>query len=119
MKFLLDECCDASLVDALRNDGHDIFYVAETMPGTIDEDVLHRAFVEDRILITEDKDFGELAVRLHLPARGVILLRFEIGEENLKLARIREVIRSAGNRFAGAFVVIEASKTRFRPLRSF
>ena len=116
MKFLLDECCDASLVAALREDGHDIFYVAEKMPSAIDEDVLQRAFVEERVVITEDKDFGELVYRLRLPARGVILLRFEIGEEVLKLHRLQQTIHSEGDRFDRVFVVIEATKTRFRPL---
>ena len=116
MRFLLDECCDASLAAALREDDHDIFYVAERMPSAVDEDVLQRAFFEERVLITEDKDFGELVYRLRLPARGVILLRFEIGEENLKLYRVRQMIRTDGERFDGAFVVIEANKTRFRPL---
>ena len=119
MRFLLDECCDASLAFALREDGHDILYVAEDMPSAVDSAVLRRAFDEDRLLVTEDKDFGELVYRLRLPTRGILLLRFAIDEEHLKLHRVRQVIHTASNRLAGAFVVIEANKTRFRPLQSF
>ena len=64
MKFLADECCETSVVDALRTDGHDVLYAMESMRGATDEDLLTRAFAEERILLTEDKDFGELVYRL-------------------------------------------------------
>ncbi len=67
MRLLADECCDAGLVLALRADGHDVLYSAETSQGASDEEVLERAFADDRVLLTEDKDFGELAVRQRLP----------------------------------------------------
>ena len=60
MKFLADECFDAGLVKVLRDDGHEVLYAVETLRGAIDDDVLTRAFSEGRILLTEDKDFGEL-----------------------------------------------------------
>lgn len=118
MKLLLDECCDASLVANLRAEGHDVLYVAETMPSVVDEDVLRRALAEERILITEDKDFGELVYRLRLPARGIVLLRFEIGDENVKSHRLTELLSVDGRRLAGFFVVVESDKTRFRPLHN-
>lgn len=46
MKLLADECCDAGLVHALRDDGHDIFYAAESSPGATDEEILERAVSE-------------------------------------------------------------------------
>jgi len=58
MKFLADECCDASLVEALREDGHDVLYVLESLRGATGEKILARAFSEERLLVTEDKDFG-------------------------------------------------------------
>lgn len=75
MKFLADECCDALLVAGLRGDGHHVAYVMEFAPGRPDEWVLQQAAAEDRILLTEDKDFGNLVVRLGLPAYGIVLLR--------------------------------------------
>ena len=74
MKFLADECCDAALVNALRVDGHDVLYVAESLRGATDEGILDRAFSESRILLTEDKDFGELVYRLRLPTCGCVLM---------------------------------------------
>lgn len=105
MRFLADECCSATLVEALREDGHDVLFMIEHDPGASDARVLQRAFDENRLLLTEDKDFGELVYRLRRPARGVVLLRFAPSERKRKLPRLED-----------AFVVLEADKTRFRPL---
>ncbi|MBC8548815.1 MAG: DUF5615 family PIN-like protein, partial [Candidatus Brocadiales bacterium] len=70
MKFLADECCDTGLVSSLRNDGHDVVYILEKKPGISDDEVLLDAYNEGRILLTEDKDFGELVYRLRKPSVG-------------------------------------------------
>lgn len=64
MKFLADEGVEAQIVARLRLDGHDIEYVAELAPGITDDQVLARANDAVRVLITVDKDFGELVFRL-------------------------------------------------------
>ncbi|MCP3962548.1 MAG: hypothetical protein GY719_32305 [bacterium] len=117
MKFLADECCDAGLVAALRQDGHDAAYVFETQRGAVDPEVLQRAFAEDRILLTEDKDFGELVYRLHQPAYGIVLLRFDVAERSWKTPRLRDLLANHAERLPGHFVVLEARKVRIRPLR--
>ena len=116
MNFLADECCDTALVQALRKDGHDVFYVLESLRGASDDDIPGRAFAENRLLPTEDKDFGELVYRLHNPAYGIILLRFGVAEHTLKIARLRELLNRFAERLPNAFVVLEADKTRIRPL---
>jgi predicted nuclease of predicted toxin-antitoxin system len=63
MKFVADEGIDSQIVEKLRNEGHDIYYVAEFKAGTEDEKILEIANTEDRVLITRDKDFGELVYR--------------------------------------------------------
>ncbi len=88
MRFLADECCDAGLVEALRADDHDVVYAQEALRGGVDDDILAVAYSQDRILLTEDKDFGELVYRLGRPARGVILLRFDVTGRHLKLPRL-------------------------------
>jgi len=116
VRFLADECCDTSVVDALRLDGHDILYVMESMRGATDEEILTQAFAENRILLTEDKDFGELVYRFRRPARGIILLRFDISNRALKIPRLRILVEKEAERLPGSFVVLEVDKTRFRPL---
>jgi predicted nuclease of predicted toxin-antitoxin system len=70
-----------------------------------------------RILLTEDKDFGELVYRLRRPAYGVILLRFEISERSLKWLRLNELLKKFGARLPSNFVTVDAEKFRFRPLQ--
>ena len=67
MKFLADECCNTGLVGSLREDGHDVLYILETKAGVSDDKVLLDAYNEERILLTEDKDFGELVYRFKKP----------------------------------------------------
>ena len=77
MRWLVDECVDAALVQRLRGGGHDVLYVAEIASGATDAQVLRRASDENRLLLTEDKDFGELIFRLRVPVPGLVLLRIE------------------------------------------
>ncbi|MBI3467079.1 MAG: DUF5615 family PIN-like protein [Planctomycetes bacterium] len=116
MKFAADECCDALLVAGLRGDGHDVWYVTESARGAGDEAVLRQAAVEQRVLLTEDKDFGELVFRLGLPVHGIVLLRMNPADSGAKLARLRQVLGQYASRLPGSFVVVDRSKTRFRPL---
>jgi len=116
VRFLADECCDAGLIDALRDDGHDVLYATESLRGETDEALLRRAFVESRILLTEDKDFGELVYRLRKPACGIVLLRFDVADRTLKTSRLRALLRQEIERLAGSFIVLEADKVRVRPL---
>jgi predicted nuclease of predicted toxin-antitoxin system len=116
VNFLADECCDAAMVSALRNDGHDVLYAVESLRGMTDDDLLARALSERRVLLTEDKDFGELVYRLRRPAYGIVLLRFDVADRALKVPRLRDLLRYQATRLGGAFVVLESDKIRVRPL---
>jgi len=116
VNFLADECCDAGIVASLRAAGHDVAYVLEGHAGIPDDEVLQNAFEAGRILLTEDKDFGELIYRLKKPACGIILIRIDVQERNEKLPRLEALIAKHGNRLPGHFVVVELNKFRFRPL---
>ena len=115
MRFLADECCDAFLVSALRADGHDVLYALEAFPGALDDELLACAFSEQRVLLMEDKDFGELVYRLGRPAQGIVLLRFDVADRALKVPRLRDLLRDE-SRLAGSFIVLEVDKVRARPL---
>ena len=116
MNLLADECCDALVVDGLRGDGHDVLYVREIARGTDDDTVLQMAAGQQRVLLTEDKDFGELVVRLKLPAHGIVLLRMNPADSAAKLARLRHLLRHHAHRLPGSFVVLDDKKARFRSL---
>ncbi|MEZ4663521.1 MAG: DUF5615 family PIN-like protein [Caldilineaceae bacterium] len=118
MRLLADECADTQLVEFLRTQGHDVLYVMEVMRGETDGAILAKAYAEERIILTEDKDFGELVFRLRKPAVCIILLRFNPGEEILKIQRFTQLLREPIEIFAGTFIVVDANKTRIRPLQS-
>lgn len=116
MKFLADECCDAGIVSSLRNDGHDVLYIMESGQGVLDESILQKAFVENRILITEDKDFGELVCSLKKPVKGVVLIRIDVHKRQLKWPCLKRLINDHSSKLEGYFVVVEVGKFRFRDL---
>jgi len=74
VRFLADESCDFAVVRSLRNAGFDVVAVAEVAPRALDEAVIELAVREDRIVLTEDKDFGQLVYGSGRPSSGVILL---------------------------------------------
>src|SRR5438309_7618457 len=76
MRFLADESCDAIFVRVLRDAGHDVTAVADMAAAASDTVVIDLAMRESRILLTEDKDFGQLVYASGSPNRGVILLRY-------------------------------------------
>ena len=117
MKFLVDECCDATLVDSLRHAGHDARYVAEFADGISDDDVLQIAFDEDRLLVTEDKDFGELTVRFGKPTHGLIVLRMPDARGVEKWERLSSLLEQFPDHLRETCTVITSRVFRFRPLR--
>jgi predicted nuclease of predicted toxin-antitoxin system len=79
MKFLLDQSAEARIATFLTGLGHDATRVARDYPaGLPDEQVLAIAHREGRVLIANDKDFGELVFHRHLPHAGVVLFRFPL-----------------------------------------
>jgi predicted nuclease of predicted toxin-antitoxin system len=79
MRFLANENFPGPAVDALRQAGHDVLWARTEMPGQSDPEILDRAQQDRRVLITFDKDFGELAFRAGLPAEcGIVLFRISI-----------------------------------------
>jgi len=94
LRFLADECCDTGLVASLREDGHDVLYVLERKPGVSDDEVLLEAYNEERIMVTEDKDFGELVYRLKKPSKGIILIRMDVKERHMKWLRLKKLIEN-------------------------
>jgi predicted nuclease of predicted toxin-antitoxin system len=117
MKFLADECCDLSMVIRLRENGHDVVFIPEMTPGITDSEVLEMALQEKRVVITEDKDFGELIYRLGKPAFGVVLLRFHPLDQDNKIDAMSRFADQYSSRLRGNLVVIRSNSVRVKPLR--
>ena len=116
LKLVADECISVSIVASLRKEGCDVWHVLEGSAGSSDDDVLSNAYRQDRIILTEDKDFGELVYRFRKPAKGVIFIRIPISDRHLKWPRLKKLLSEFPERLAGHLVVLEKDKVRFRPL---
>lgn len=116
MRFLADECVDAVLVDELRAAGHDVRTVQDIAPAAEDEAVIALAAGENRILLTEDKDFGDLAIRQKLRVPGIVLLRIPPELRHRKWPRLTAAIAALGDRLTGHYAVVEINRIRVRPL---
>ena len=78
MRFLVDESCDFAVVRALRAAGHEILAAAEVAGGAEDDVIIELARSEQRILLTEDKDFGHLVFAAARQSAGVVLIRWPV-----------------------------------------
>lgn len=114
MNFLADESVDRQIVERLRQDGHRVWYVAEMEPGISDDIVLASANREAALLLTADKDFGEMVFRQRLHTHGIVLIRLA----GISPSRKAEMVASAINRYAKelprAFAVITPGVFRIR-----
>jgi hypothetical protein len=116
MRFLADENFPRVAVEALRKAGHDVAWICEARPGATDEAVLAGARSEERVLLTFDKDFGELAMRKGVAGScGIVLFRLPVAGPALLAAR---VVASLATRpdWTGSFSVIEVDRVRVRRL---
>ena len=115
MNFLADESVDQQIVEQLRLQGHEVFYVAEMEPSIPDDLVMQRANEHLALLLTEDKDFGELVYRQGLIHRGVILARLAGLSSQTKALVVSRAIAERANEMPNAFSVISPGMIRIRP----
>lgn len=116
MRFLANENFPGVAVAALESDGHDVVWVRTAAPGTSDPDVLVWAARERRVLLTFDKDFGELARASALPLTcGVVLFRMPMPRPGDAGRRLADLV-AARDDWAGHFSVVEPGRIRMRRL---
>ncbi len=112
MRFLADESCDFAVVRALRANDHDVLAVSEVTTRSVDSELVEQARRENRILLTEDKDFGWLVFASHADSAGVILIRYP-GTARVTLAEtITRLVAEQGDQLIGAFVVVQPGQVR-------
>ncbi len=117
MRFLVDENVSRLVIERLRDGGHDVASIAETRSGAPDQEVLSAADAADRILITEDRDFGEMVIRQRLGVHGIMLLELDRLSNAMEAATVAEFVSTHADALLGNLVVIEPGRIRIRPLR--
>lgn len=114
MKIITDENIEIEIVIALREAGYDVTDIKEVYPGIDDSAVLSLARETEAVLLTNDKDFGDLVYRLKERSNGVILLRFGRMEMSERIDILSDVLIERENDLAGAFTVISPTGIRIR-----
>lgn len=114
MRFIVDESTGASVIEYLRAEGHDVLAVSESMPKAVDRRILQRAVREKRILITNDKDFGELVYRSGQAHRGVLLLRLQDERAANRVQVLKSVLETYADRLGENFAVATERGVRIR-----
>ena len=114
MRLLLDTCVSASAVSVLRQAGYDIIWIGEWVDDPGDEEILKLAYTDGRILVTIDKDFGQLAVVFGQPHSGIIRLVDFRSRDQGKICL--KILESHGEELhEGAIVTAERGRLRIRP----
>jgi predicted nuclease of predicted toxin-antitoxin system len=114
VKFIADESVDKHIIDRLRQDGCFVDYVAEMDPGITDQTVFDLANKNQSILLTADKDFGEIVFRQRQISAGIILLRLSGITPTKKALLVSSIINKHFQELTNAFSVITATGIRIR-----
>lgn len=112
MRFLVDECTGTSVADWLKSEKHEVFSVFEQWRGVSDDEIIEKCQNEDYILITSDKDFGEMVFRNQKVHNGIILLRCEPNIFKKRIEVLKKLIQNYSHSLQNNFVVVTNDKVR-------
>jgi len=112
MRFLADESCDFAIVRALRAAGHDVLAVQEISPRSEDPEVIELAIRENRVLLTEDKDFGQLVFAHGGRNTGIVLIRFPSTARKQIADDVVRLVEIEGEGLKGCFAVLQPGRVR-------
>jgi len=115
--ILADENIDAHMVSILRSKNIEVTHVKEDSPGISDEQVIEISKNPPRIILTEDKDFGEWAYAHKERNISVILLRYSFPETERVISILLDIIEKRAEDLYGKFTTITAQKVRIRSLK--
>ncbi len=118
MRFLADECLMGEIIRQLREQGFDIATIPRDLKGEGDGRVLEHSVGEGRILLTQDYDFGDLAVLGRKSAIGIVIIAEDSfsGQLDDIAAEVVKRLAKLGEELAGKLSIVEARRVRQRPL---
>ncbi|MBD3189095.1 MAG: hypothetical protein GF308_00540 [Candidatus Heimdallarchaeota archaeon] len=112
MRLLVDECTGPAVAKWLKQKQHIVFSVYDEARGLEDEAIIEKAYQENYIIITNDKDFGELIVRHKKPHKGVILLRLKDERAKNKIRVLKKLLEAYTDKLAENFIVVTEKMVR-------
>jgi predicted nuclease of predicted toxin-antitoxin system len=112
MRFLVDECTGPAVAKWLRSSHHEVFSVYDEVRGLDDESIIEKANRENYVLVTNDKDFGELVFRKRKQHKGVVLLRLEDERSTNKIAVLHRVLESYSDKLSDNFIIVTEKTVR-------
>jgi len=110
--ILADENIPFEITKSLRKEGFEVTSIYETARGIKDEQIIEMALKYDFLLLTEDKDFGELVFRLQMPHSGILLIKIEEAQQKIPL--VVETVTRNLQEMIGKFSVIDGNKLRIK-----
>jgi predicted nuclease of predicted toxin-antitoxin system len=113
MKFAVDECTGTAVAHWLEQQGHDVFSVYDEARGIDDDRLIEIANTQQRILITNDRGFGEKVFRERRPHAGVVFLRLADEGSDNKVRVLSELLNRFSEAVPGQFVVVTETRVRF------
>ena len=114
MIVVLDESVDFGILPILNKYHIKYYSIAKSNSGISDVEVLKIAFEKDALLLTEDKDFGELTYRLQLKHRGILLIRLSDIKRNNRFEIIENILANHFNKLRGTFSVLNKNGLRIK-----
>lgn len=116
LRFLVDVGVGKGIEKYLRGEGFDTKAVRDMDPRMEDEEIIHTAVLENRMVITMDKDFGELAYHSSMKHNGVLLLRLEDATGSEKLQVVKHIMKNYADRIKNSFCVFQNNRFRIRKI---
>ena len=110
---MVDECTGPKVAQWLQQGGYEVYSVFDRARGMPDDDILEKALKENWILITNDKDFGEMAFRERRPHHGIIFLRLADERAASKIEILRQLLAAYSDKLPEQFVTVTETKVRF------
>lgn len=112
MRFIIDECVGTTMVQWLKSQNHTAFSVFDDWRGATDDDILKKCFQEKYILITSDKDFGEMVFRNQKVHSGIILIRCQPNNFKKRIEVLEKSLQNHQDKLANNFVVVTNNNVR-------
>lgn len=113
MRFLIDANLGRKFARLISKAGYNAVFISDLLANASDEDILALAGREDRVVITNDKDFGELIFKLGTSSTGIILLRTLTTDAERRF----NMIKGALDKAKGKFIVVKEGQIRVRSLK--